>query len=231
MGECNSLALLLTPGAKHPSFCRVTFAGAFVLGFSVASIPGPTIVLITTETLTKGARAGIAAMAAPLLLDAFLMLPLGLALQGLLVSPAAATGLGLIGGCFLGWLGLNSIRSARPALAGHARQENSPLPDRDMPSFLKGMLTHLSSPYPYLYWATVGAPLVRQGFARAGVPGAVFFPLGFWLGASAFTLLTIFVAAQGKRLLPARFEPWLHIASGLLLIGCGIALAARTWTQ
>lgn len=208
----------------------MTFPLAFAIGFSVASIPGPTSILIATETLTKGARAGVATMAAPLLLDALLMLPLGLALQGLFTSAGAAKSLGLIGGGFLAWLGFNSMRAGKVALGGHANLQYVAVSEKkDMPSFFKGVLTHVSSPYPYLYWGTAGAAFIREGFARDGFSGALLFPLGFWLGASAFTLLMIFVAARGKRLLPPRLEPWLYYLSGLLLIGCGIVLALQTW--
>jgi threonine/homoserine/homoserine lactone efflux protein len=207
----------------------VTFPLAFAIGFSVASIPGPTIVLIATESLTKGARAGVATMAAPLLLDAFLMLPLGLALQGLFTSTGAKS-LGLIGGGLLAWLGFNSMRAGKAALRPRALSQHRPLSEtKDIPSFFKGVLTHVSSPFPYLYWTTVGASFIRQGFARDGFSGALLFPLGFWLGASAFTLLIIFVAAQGKRLLPPRLEPSLYSLSGLLLVGSGILLMLQTW--
>lgn len=59
----------------------MTLPLAFAIGFSVASIPGPTIILITTETLRKGPKAGLATMTAPVLMDALLMVPLGLLLR------------------------------------------------------------------------------------------------------------------------------------------------------
>jgi threonine/homoserine/homoserine lactone efflux protein len=170
-------------------------------------------------------------MAAPLLLDAFLMVPLGLVLQDFLTGAEAAKGLGLVGGCLVGWLGLNSIRAARSAITLHPNSEHRASSSSALSSFFKGLVTHLSSPYPYLYWATVGALFIRQGFAREGIFGAVLFPLGFWLGASAFTLLTIFVAAQGRRLVPRRFERWLYSTSGMVLIASGIVLVIRTWYE
>ena len=98
-----------------------------------------------------------------------------------------------------------------------------------MAPFLKGLLTHLTSPYPYLYWATVGASFIRQGFASGGIAGAAVFPLGFWTGAITFTLIVICLVARGKKLLPSRLEPYLHHLSGALLIGSGIYLAVNVW--
>ena len=102
-------------------------------------------------------------------------------------------------------------------------------PNKEMAPFLKGLLTHVTSPFPYLYWATVGASFIRQGFASAGTIGAATFPLGFWLGASSFTVIVIYLVTHGKRMLPAHLEPYLHHISGALLIAGGIYLALSVW--
>ena len=221
----------------------MTYPLAFAIGFSVASIPGPTIILITTETLRKGAKSGLITMTAPLLLDALIMLPLGLLLQASLFAGSGALILGLIGAAFLCWLGLQSMQAGIRGKdeVGRMKAEFhpsslSPHPSssiltesKELPSFVKGALTHLTSPYPYLYWGTVGSSFIRQGFESGGAWAAAVFPIGFWLGASTFTLLAISVAARGKKMLPSRLEPHLHRFSGLLLIGSGIFLAVGVW--
>lgn len=208
----------------------MTFPLAFAIGFSVASIPGPTIVLITTETLRKGARSGLLTMTAPILLDALLMLPLGLLLQASLFRGKGALLLGLTGALFLFWLGLQSMGAGTSESLKFKTQNSKFATQTDeIPSFLKGLLTHLTSPYPYLYWGTVGSSFVRQGYENGGAWAAALFPVGFWLGASTFTLLVIYVAARGKKILPPRLEPHLHRFSGVLLIGSGIFLALKVW--
>lgn len=214
----------------------MTLSLAFAIGFSVASIPGPTIILITTETLRKGPKAGLATMAAPVLIDALLMLPLGLLLQASLFSGSGGLFLGLLGAAFLLWLGFKSIQAGAEGkrdkgLKGSREMELTlnPLNPSSLNPFFKGVLTHLTSPYPYLYWGTVGSSFIRQGFESGGAWAAAKFPIGFWLGASIFTLLVIFVVARGKKVLPPRLEPHLHRFSGVLLIGSGIFLAVRVW--
>lgn len=206
----------------------MTYPLAFAIGFSVASIPGPMIILITTETLRKGAKSGLTIMTAPILLDALIMLPLGLLLQASLFTGSAALILGLIGAALLFWLGLQSMRVG-VAKIPLAVDPGSSANDKEMAPFLKGVLTHLTSPYPYLYWGTVGSSFIRQGYENGGVWTAAGFPIGFWLGASAFTLLVIYVVTHGKRMLPERVEPHLHRFSGVLLIGSGIFLAVKVW--
>jgi threonine/homoserine/homoserine lactone efflux protein len=201
-----------------------------MIGFSVASIPGPTSVLIATQTLHHGARAGLLAMAAPLVLDVFIMMPLGLFLQASVFTGDRAIVLGIAGAGFLIWLGVQSIRAGiahvNTLRVGSAAREES---KRELSPFLKGFVTHVASPYPYLYWATVGATFVRQGFEAGGLAGAAIFPGGFWGGTTSFTLLLIYLVAKGKRLLPARYEPYLHHVSGALLIGSGVYLGIAVW--
>jgi len=215
----------------------VTFPLAFAIGFSVASIPGPTIILIATQTLRHGARAGLVTMTAPLALDALLMLPLGLTLQASLFVGRGAMLLGLVGAAFLLWLGAQSIRAGvgQSRLSGSdpdklkTRNPKLGTPDKELAPFVKGLLTHVTSPFPYLYWATVGASFIRQGFANGGIAGAAVFPLGFWLGASGFTVIVIYLVTHGKRMLPARLEPYLHYVSGALLVAGAIYLALSVW--
>ena len=206
----------------------MNFSGAFLLGLLVASIPGPTGILIATETLRHGAKAGFLTMAAPLLLDMFVMLPLGLWLQASL-SGIGAGALGMIGAVFLCWLGVLSIRAGVEHVQTIRTTGAPPIAKRDLPPFMKGFITHVASPYPYVWWSTAGGALVLQGYARGGIAGAALFPAGFWSGTTSFTFLLIYLVAHGKRLLPPRWEPYLHHISGVLLIGSAIYLAVRVW--
>ncbi|MFQ5850418.1 MAG: LysE family transporter [Candidatus Binatia bacterium] len=208
----------------------MTFPLAFAMGFSVASLPGPIIILIATETLRKGAGAGLLIMMATLLIDALVMVPLGLIFQASVLTGKGTVGLGLAGGGLLVWLGLQSTRAdAVPMQVGADYSSGIIWARKEVPSFLKGALTHLTNPYPYLYWGTVGASFIRQGYERNGTWGGVVFPLGFWLGASIFNLLVVYLVARGKQMLPPRLEPLLHRSSGVLLMGIGILVAGRAW--
>jgi threonine/homoserine/homoserine lactone efflux protein len=208
----------------------VTFSLAFALGFSVASIPGPTIILTATETLRKGATAGLLTMLAPLFIDAAVMLPLGLFLQ-ISISRLGAFALAIVGAAFLSWMGLQSLAlgfrkggmGIGELISSASRQK------REVPSFVKGIVTHLTSPFPYLYWGTVGSTFVREGLERNGAWGGALFPLGFWTGTTTFTLLVIYLLARSKRFVPPHLEPYLHQLSGALLILSGIFLLIKVW--
>lgn len=169
-------------------------------------------------------------MAAPVLMDALVMLPLGLLLQASVFSGKGGIILGFLGAGFLCWLGLQAIRAGTTVVETNADPVSTAAnASQEISSFVKGAMTQLTSPYPYLYWGTVGASFIRQSFESGGLWSAVLFPLGFWIGASAFGLLVILVAGHGKKLLPPHLEPFLHRLSGGLLVACGIFLAIKIW--
>ena len=192
---------------------------AYAMGFSVASMPGPILALITTETLRRGAWPGAQTALAPMCVDACVMLPLVMALQSAIPSGAGALLIGLAGSSFLFWLGLRSFRAGHAPYApgGHRGA-------RRLPPFLKSVLTQLMNPYAYIFWGTVGFAFVREGFEAHGLKGALSFPAGFWLGAGTMNFLVVYLVSRGRRYPPARAEPYVHVFSGVLLMAAGAFL-------
>ena len=192
---------------------------AYAMGFSVASMPGPILALITTETLRRGAWPGAQTALAPMCVDACVMLPLVLALHSAIPSGAGAVAVGVAGGAFLLWLGLQSLRAGSAPTAAERHRGS-----RQLSPFLKSVLTQLMNPYAYIFWGTVGFGFFRAGFASQGIQGALSFPVGFWLGAGTMNFLVVYLVSRGRRYLPPRLEPYVHIFSGVLLIGAGAFL-------
>ncbi len=209
----------------------MTFPLAFIMGFAVASLPGPILVLIASETLRKGPVSGILTLTAPLLVDALVILPAVLFLQVPLVQGSGWGVLGLIGAALLVWLGLQSMGGNGEQTGGGPKPTKPTWAwrRREIHSFLKGILAHLTNPYPYIYWGTVGVIFVRQGMEEGGVPSALLFPLGFWSGAGTLNLLVVFVSARGRQLLSPRWVPYLHRFSGIVLIGCAMLIGIKAW--
>ena len=127
--------------------------------------------------------------------------------------------IGLAGGAFLFWLGLQSFRAGPAPVVpgGHGGS-------RRLPPFLKGVLTQLMNPYAYIFWGTVGFAFVREGFEARGLQGALSFPAGFWLGAGTMNFLVVYLVSRGRRYLPATAESYVHVFSGVLLMAAGAFL-------
>jgi len=120
-----------------------------LLGLAAGFAPGPVLALVISETLAHGLRSGIKVALAPLMTDLPVIIITVFILARLTQFNHILGIISLTGGCFVGYLGYESIRCQGLRLDG----------ERQAPrSLTKGVLTNLLSPYPYLFWFSVGAP-------------------------------------------------------------------------
>ncbi len=186
------------------------------LGLGAGIAPGPLLALVIRTTLQDGVAAGIRVALSPLITDAPIIL-LAVVLAASL--PDAVLGvLGIAGGAFVIWLGVEALRES-PAPAEAAA--GAAAPQRDL---LRGALTNALSPHPWVFWITVGAPILAQGDAA----DAVLFLVAFYLlliGTKVALALT--VGAGRDRLMQGRGYVVLLRASAVLLLATGALLAVE----
>ena len=186
------------------------------LGLGAGIAPGPLLALVIRSTLQDGVAAGIRVALSPLITDAPIIL-LAVVLAASL--PDAVLGvLGIAGGAFVIWLGVETLRES-PAPAEAAA--GAAAPQRDL---LRGALTNALSPHPWVFWITVGAPILAQG----DVGDAVLFLVAFYLlliGTKVALALT--VGAGRDRLMQGRGYVVLLRASAVLLLATGALLAVE----
>lgn len=124
-----------------------------VLGLSAGFSPGPLLMLVISETLHHGTRSGVRVALSPIITD----FPIIAATLLLLVKLSGYHGLlgaiSLAGGLFVLYTGYESLRT---------RPVQLDLPRERPKSLRKGVLTNFLSPHPYLFWTTVGAPLLTK---------------------------------------------------------------------
>jgi threonine/homoserine/homoserine lactone efflux protein len=144
-----------------------------ILGLSAGFAPGPLLTLVVSETLQYDITAGVKVALAPMITD----LPIIIITLFILVKLSGFhTILGVIscmGGFFVFYLGWQGIITK-----GIEMDPQGMMPD----SLAKGIMVNALNPHPYLFWFSVGAPMV----ARAMKQG-VFAPLAFI--SSFYTLL------------------------------------------
>jgi len=186
------------------------------LGLGAGIAPGPLLALVIRSTLQDGVAAGIRMALSPLITDAPIIL-LAVVLAASL--PDAVLGvLGIAGGAFVIWLGVEALRES-PAPAEAAAGAAAPQKD-----LLRGALTNALSPHPWVFWITVGAPILAQGDAG----DAVLFLAAFYLlliGTKVALALT--VGAGRDRLMQGRGYVVLLRAFALLLLTTGAVLAVE----
>ncbi len=133
--------------------------------------PGP----VTAVTITKGAtrkEAGALIALGHGIIEIPLIVLIGLGFAAVMAMPGVKTGIGLVGGAALIWMGGSMFRV--PAESFEDRK------DVASGCVVAGLTTTAANPYWFVWWATVGAALVASASAW-GLVGLAAFAITHWL--------------------------------------------------
>lgn len=146
-----------------------TFLFAISLGLGAGITPGPLSSLVIHESLRNGWKSGATVALAPPVADVLIVSLVLMMLTQL--PPTSFSVLSLIGGGYVCFLGGETLRTPAPMRMAEEGGAGSRLL-----SFRKGLLVNLLNPHPYIFWLTVGGPLVTDN-ARDNM----WFPIGAFL--------------------------------------------------
>lgn len=179
-----------------------------IFGLSGGISPGPLLTLVISETLNHGIGAGIRVALAPLITDLPIVAVAVLVLSRLAdVEPALGV-VALAGAAFLAYLGVSSVRFRGSDLEqGEARPR----------SLSKGVVTNFVNPAPYIFWLTIGAPIVLAAWDRAAVT-AMLFVFFFYLFLVGSKVVIAVAVGRTRRLLRSSGFVWLNRCLGLVLL-------------
>ncbi len=154
-----------------------------VLGLTSAISPGPLLALLVSETLRRGAKAGLQISIVPIITDLPIIVLSLLVLSRLSNLRPALGVIALLGAGFLIYLGYENL-TARVRTEAPAGPDSGPL--------RKGLGINILNPNAYLFWFMVGSPLVLAAWGRGWLPATAFFASFYLLliGSNvAFTLM------------------------------------------
>jgi threonine/homoserine/homoserine lactone efflux protein len=178
-----------------------------VLGLTAGISPGPLLALVITETITKNKRAGIKVALAPLITD----LPIiGVTLLAFSYVHQQNLIMGLIsflGAGFLIYLGLECFKSY--GLTLNLKRNRSG-------SLIKGVVANILNPHPYLFWITVGTPLVLKA-VRMNVMTAVVFFVAFYSMLTGSKIIIALIVEKSKAFLTTSVYIWILRILGTIL--------------
>ncbi len=186
----------------------------FVLGLGAGLAPGPMLALVIAESLRGGYPAGARVAVVPLITDAPIILAV-LALAGFIARyPAGLAGLAWLGAAVLLHLAADTWRGAR----------RPPGPQAGAAVALRrGLLVNLLNPHPWLFWLTVGVPLLAG--ARQGAAGVALFLVAFYVALVGSKLVLAGLVARAGGALDARAWRWIMRALALALVAVAVLLA------
>lgn len=181
----------------------------FVFGLSAGLSPGPLLTLVVAETLKHNATEGVKIAISPLLTDFPIILLTVFILSGLAhVDPVIGI-IALCGGGYIAWLGWGSLTF-----------DGADIQPQDAPprSIRKGVIANFLNPSPYLFWFSVGGPLMLRALSDS-LLSAVSFVLPFYLLLVGMKVLVAIAVGRSRSFLKSTFYVWtIRILGGLLFV-------------
>lgn len=185
-----------------------------LLGLSAGLTPGPMLTLVIFQTLRHNVREGMKVALSPLFSDLPIIVLTLWALSHLAGFERIMGILSLVGGLYVLYLAWECFQSGEI--------DTTPVDARPN-SLRKGVILNLLNPAPYLFWATVGGPLIiQQKDARMAAAGL--FLVSFYALLVGSKLSLAWLTGRTRRFLSSRGYVWLMRSLGLLLVGFAVLL-------
>jgi threonine/homoserine/homoserine lactone efflux protein len=114
----------------------------------------------------------------------------------------------ILGAFFIAYLAYESFTIKRIELN---------LQNNKIQSLGKGIITNISSPHPYLFWMTVGAPAILKAFRINPMSGLLFI-LGFYLFLVGSKIIAALIVDKSKSFLQSNTYIYIIRTSGFVLL-------------
>lgn len=190
------------------------------LGLGAGVAPGPLLAVVIRATLEGGFAAGARVAMGPFLTDVPIIAFAAL-LAAALPEEALAV-LGIAGGAFLVWLGVEALREDVAPIATAGGEPGASAGAAG--SLRRGALVNLLNPHPWVFWIAVGVPILGDG---STTEAAVFLVAFYAMLVGSKLVVAALLAAGRERLLRGRGYRLALRASGVLLLAAGVALAVE----
>ena len=146
-----------------------------LLGLAAGFSPGPLLVLVISETLRHSVKEGVKVSIAPIITDAPILLVALFVLTQLSNFNLVLGIISILGGVFVLYLGYESLRTKGIELNLEEQSSNA---------LKKGIITNALNPHPYVFYMTVGAPMMFKALDENILNATAF------LGSFLFFLVT-----------------------------------------
>ncbi|PKL66420.1 MAG: lysine transporter LysE [Methanobacteriales archaeon HGW-Methanobacteriales-1] len=222
---------------------------SFLVGLSGALVPGPMLTVTISDSFKKGFIAGPLITSGHIITELCLVLLILFGLGWLIGSNTASFIIGLLGGIVLIFMGFQIFKET-PKLGntpsgeiqdnnsggefiGQTSKEYNPKSNiisstdssnensSSFRSIINGVLTSLSNPFFFIWWATIGGAFIFKGMAMAGFLGIFAFLLGHWLSDFTwFSTVSYFSSRSSSLMQPDNYRTIMRIC-GVFMIFVG----------
>jgi threonine/homoserine/homoserine lactone efflux protein len=195
------------------------FLTAFIVGFSGAMMPGPLLAVNIAEAPGRGIRTGPILTGGHAIAELAVVIVLSAGLVALADNTAVKSGIGIVGGAMLLFMGAGMIYELlKPRKESTFVQSNPKGPGRLV---FAGIVTSLSNPYWYVWWATTGSAFLVKSLEH-GIIGPPVFYIGHILSDLVWYSLVSILIWRGRRLVSGAGYKILIALCALFLLYLGI---------
>jgi len=197
--------------------CGVSFG----IALSGAVVPGPVFGITVTESLRRGSIAGPLIVLGHLLVEVAILFLVFFGLGSVLNSELVQLTIGYVGGLMLIVMGVFLAKSARNVRMDAVSETDSTLSSYG--PVIAGFLASASNPHFFLWWVTIGLPVMYWGMQLAGLAGFIAFSLGHAAGDLAWFGFVSYAVHSGRRLLSTKVIKYIMLGSATFLEVLGVS--------
>jgi threonine/homoserine/homoserine lactone efflux protein len=180
-----------------------------ILGLSAGLAPGPLLALVISETLRNDIRSGIRVAISPLFTDLPIIVLTLFVLSKLSGFHHILGIISLIGGSVILFMGYESM---------HPKPPKPDFQDTAPKSLAKGIWVNALSPHPYLFWLSVGGPIMYKAFHFGAMAPVAFMGCFYALLVGSKIMLAI-VVGRSKTFLSGRcYRYAMRVLGGALCV-------------
>jgi threonine/homoserine/homoserine lactone efflux protein len=179
-----------------------------MFGLGAGWTPGPLMTLVITETLKHGTKEGIKVSMAPLITDLPIIL-FSIFLMSRIAALDMVIGIiSMVGAGYIIFLGYESVTFKGVEL--------NTIPAAPQ-SIRKGILANIFNPNPYIFWVSVGAPIMIKA-SEISVLSALMFLFAMYFCLVGSKVTTAFILGRSRYFLKNKYYLYLLRGLGILLL-------------
>ena len=195
---------------------------SFGVGLSGAIVPGPMLTVTISDSVKKGPIVGPQVVLGHIMTEIMMMIVILAGLGWIIGSKTAALLIGIGGGAVLIYMGYNISVSSNKLYNTSNSTNTSEKSGIQHGSIFNGIITSLSNPYFFIWWASVGCAFMYKGLELAGIVGLLGFIIGHWSADLSWYSMISFFSSHGSKIMNDRTYKIMMKACGIFLVILGI---------
>ena len=191
---------------------------SFAVGLSGALVPGPMLTVTVSDSVKKGPSTGPLVVLGHFITEFILIIFILAGFSWLVDSTTAAIIIGTLGGLMLIYMGYTTSKSTLDMETPSKSTDNG----SKYGSVFKGVLTSISNPYFFIWWATIGLAFLFKGLEIAGLVGLIGFIIGHWAADLGWFSTVSYFSSKGSEVMNKKHYNLLMKICGIFLVVLGV---------